>query len=226
MTTEKALLLVEGEADKSFFTEVCSRLFSEPHIQVEVALTRDMGGRSNTKQGIYNHLNILLRQQADGDIKQLAVVIDADYESVNLPDGFNNTVSKITTIVEPYGFTLKQDQTLFSGLVFENDNGLSDFGLWVMPNNRDEGMLENFIKVCVKTDEQPLFDYAVQVVQTVPEPKKFKQHHYSKAEVATWLAWQKKPGHGLYHVLGDDLLLDTDHALFKKLERWLKQIFI
>jgi hypothetical protein len=224
MAAEKALLLVEGEADQSFFKEVCNQLLLYP--QIQIALPKELGGKNNTKQGIYNHLNILLRQQADGDIKQLAVVVDADYESVNPPDGFNNTVSKITDIVSSYGFTLKQNQTLFSGLVFENDNGLSDFGLWVMPNNRDEGMLEDFIKASVKTDEQSLFDHAFQVVQTVPEPKKFKQHHYSKAEVATWLAWQKKPGHGLYHVLGDDLLLDTDHALFQELEKWLKHIFI
>jgi hypothetical protein len=221
----KALLLVEGEADKSFFTEVCSRLFSELHIQIEIALTRDIGGKSNTKQGIYNHLNMLLRQQADGDIKRLAVVIDADHESVNPPDGFNNTVSKIIAIVEPYGFTLKQNQTPLSGLIFENDNGLSDFGLWVMPNNTDEGMLEDFIKACIKTDEHSLFDHAIQSVQAVPEPKKFASHHYAKAEIATWLAWQKPPGHGLYYVVSDKLL-DNDHDLFQELECWLKQIFI
>lgn len=224
MTAEKALLLVEGEADQSFFKEICNKLLLSPHIQV--ALPRELGGRSNTKQGIYNHLNILLRQLADGDIKQLAVVIDADYESVNSPDGFNNTVNEIIKRVEPYGFALKQNQTPLSGLIFENDNGLSDFGLWIMPNNQNEGMLEDFIKACVKTDERPLFNHAIQIVQAVPEPKKFKQHHYSKAEVATWLAWQKKPGHGLYHVLCDDLLVDTNHALFQKLEQWLKQIFV
>jgi hypothetical protein len=70
-----------------------------------------------------------------------------------------------------------------------------------------------------------LFDHAALMVQTVPEPKKFKPHHYSKAEVATWLAWQKPPGHGLYYVVYDNLL-DTNHALFEEMQQWLKKIFI
>ena len=110
-----------------------------------------------------------------------------------------------------------------NGLVFENSDGLADLGLWIMPNNRDEGMLEDFIKTCVSTTEQPLFNHAVQVVQAVPN-KKFKDHHYSKAEVATWLAWQKPPGHGLYWSVKDKLL-DTNHALFQEMQQWLKNIF-
>ena len=46
----------------------------------------------------------------------------------------------------------------------------------------------------------------------------------AKAEVATWLAWQKQPGHGLYCAVKDNLL-NTDHTLFQELEQWLKKIF-
>lgn len=57
----------------------------------------------------------------------------------------------------------------------------------------------------------------------IPTPK-FPAHLTSKAEVATWLAWQKQPGHGLYAVIKDQLL-DYESPLFKELERWLLNVF-
>jgi hypothetical protein len=48
--------------------------------------------------------------------------------------------------------------------------------------------------------------------------------HRSKAEVATWLAWQKQPGHGLYRVV-EDQLIDMDSELFLELKDWLTHIY-
>lgn len=46
----------------------------------------------------------------------------------------------------------------------------------------------------------------------------------SKAEVATWLAWQKKPGQGLYAAC-DDNLLNTQAQLYVELLAWLNLVF-
>ena len=112
---------------------------------------------------------------------------------------------------------------LVGGVLFQHDDGLADFGLWVMPNNRDEGMLEDWIKHCIHPDENDLFAHAGTVVDTLPQTK-FKPIHISKAEVATWLAWQKKPGHGLYHSVEENLI-DTNSVLFKELSDWLNHIY-
>ncbi|HIH86657.1 MAG TPA: hypothetical protein HA304_01985 [Methanosarcinales archaeon] len=100
---------------------------------------------------------------------------------------------------------------------------MADFGLWVMPNNGDEGMLEDWIKSCVHPNENQLFAHAKTVVDTLPLTK-FKPIHISKAEVATWLAWQKQPGHGLYRAV-EDQLIDTNSALFQELSFWLTHIY-
>lgn len=213
------VLLVEGFADRDFFEQVCKSLKLNPLITV--ATSKDYQGIRNTKEDVFKLLPDLLTQIGIGKIERLAVVVDAD--NLEHGSGYEKTLNKVKEITANQGFALAENQT--NGLIFKHNGEFTDFGLWIMPNNQDEGMLEHFIKQCVKTDELPLFNHAVQIVQNLPEPKKFAAHHYSKAEVATWLAWQKPPGHGLYYSVSNDLL-DTNHALFQEMAQWLKKIFI
>ena len=214
----KRILLVEGEADKSFFKEVCKIL--KLHTKVEVAPPKGIGGSHNNKEGVLNHLNkVLIKQVGDAEITRLAIIIDAD--SVVNGGGYKCAIDRVAKIVHPYGFTLVSNPV--GGVIFQHDDDLADFGLWVMPNNCDEGMLEDWIKDCVHPDEKNLFAHAETVVDTLPQTK-FKPIHISKAEVATWLAWQKKPGHGLYHAV-EEQLIDINSELFKELSDWLNHIY-
>lgn len=212
------VLLVEGYADRDFFEQACNLLALNPLITV--ATSKDYQGIRNTKEDVFKLLPDLLTQMGIGKIERLAVVVDAD--SLEHGSGYEKTLNKVKEITANSGFALAENKT--NGLIFKHNGELTDFGLWIMPNNRDEGMLENFIKQCVKTDEQPLFAHAELTVQNLPKPK-FSPHNTTKAEVATWMAWQKKPGHGLYHSLQVNLL-DTNHALFQEMAQWLKNIFI
>jgi hypothetical protein len=221
------VLLVEGEDDRGFFEQVCKSLQLNPAIKV--APPKDYQADyeetlRNGKQAALNLLEDLLVELLDeaAPTQRLAIIIiDADYEQEN-GLGYQKTIEQISERVAEYDFSLVTNQT--GGLSFKHNDGVAEFGLWIMPNNLHDGMLEDFIKTCVKINEQPLFDHSVQVVDDVPD-KKFKSHHYSKAQVNTWLAWQKPPGHGLYYSVSDKLL-DNEHALFQDLTQWLKQIFI
>ncbi len=221
------VLLVEGEDDRGFFEQICRSLQLNPAIKI--APPKDYQADYETalrngKQGALNLLEDLLIELLDeaAPTRRLAIIIDADYEQEQ-GLGYQRTIKQVCDRAAEYEFSLVENQT--EGLRFKHSDGLVEFGVWLMPDNQRDGMLEDFIKTCVKTDEQLLFNHAVQVVQDVPEPKKFKSHHYSKAQVNTWLAWQKPPGHGLYYAVSDKLL-DTEHALFQELEQWLKNIFI
>lgn len=90
-------------------------------------------------------------------------------------------------------------------------------------DNKEEGMLEDWIKTCISPDEITLFQKACTSVQQLAEPK-FKKHLQTKAEIATWLAWQKSPGHGLYAVINNDLL-DENCEVYKELCEWLDTTF-
>lgn len=216
----RQVLLVEGESDRGFLEEVCKAL--DLHTKVEVSPPKRVGGSHNTREGVFNHLkNVMLKQLDDATITRLAIVVDADSDVNGC--GYSRTIQRVTRIVEPHGFTLKSDS--LDGVIFKHNDGLADFGLWVMPNNLGEGMLEDFIKTCVKSEEHGLLAHATTVVGTLPQPPKFKQIHTSKAEVATWMAWQEKPGHGLYHAVEKELI-DMNSALFRELCDWLTYIYI
>jgi hypothetical protein len=219
------ILLVEGEADRGFLEQVCKKLNLNP--EIKIATPKDFQADydnplPNGKQNVLNLLNDLLPDLIDEspDIKRLAAIIDADYDIKN-GLGFQKTLNRIKEIATDYDFNLLENNN--NGLIFKN--GDLEFGLWIMPNNQQEGMLEDFIRTCITSDEQELFNKAAETIQTISAPKFDKTIHLTKAEIATWLAWQKTPGHGFYVSVKDNLL-QTDHALFQELEKWLKHIFI
>ena len=187
-----------------------------------VAPPKDLGGTHNTKGGVINHLkNALLPQLADGTMTHIAAIVDADYAAHG--GGYTNTMDRLSEALAPFGFTLEPEQVENSGLCFKNADGLADFGLWIMPRSQHEGMLEDWVKSCVDENEQALFEHATNAVQQLAAPK-FPTHKISKAEVATWLAWQKEPGHGLYHLITESLL-NRQSPLFVELEQWLEKVF-
>ena len=217
--TAKRILLVEGEADKSFFEIICKKLGL--HTIVEVAAPKDLTQARNGKWHAIKLLPILIKYLADEEMEltHLAIVVDAD--RVADGNGYKNTIDKVTEFVAQEGYALNPNSV--AGLLFNHDEDLADFGLWVMPNNCDEGMLEDWIKNCVHSNEHELFTHAQEVVGEL-SPRKFKPIHCSKAEVATWLAWQEQPGHGLYRIVEDELI-DTNSAPYNELSTWLNHIY-
>ena len=215
--SSKNILLVEGEADRAFFELICKKLALDAFVRV--AAPKDLTGSHNTKEGVFNCLPTELKNLGDGHTTYLAVVLDADSEPNG---GFQAARDRINEIVEPFGYRLSSGNA--GGSIYQNDDGLADLGLWVMPNNAQEGMLEDWVKSCMHSDEQTLFTYAVSAIDALPAPPKFNTIHRSKAEVATWLAWQKRPGHGLYRIVQDDLI-DTGSLLYLELSAWLKHVF-
>lgn len=218
------ILLVEGDADRNLFAQLCKSLPFSPEIRV--ASPRDLNLESrNGKQAVLKQTSILLKQFADletGSQRRLAVVIDADHKGEG-GLGFQKTVEQFMNIVGELGFVLVSDSSNNHGLIFQHSDGLPDLGLWVMPNNDSDGMLEDWIKDCIHQDEKPLFTHAESIVGAL-NPKRFKPIHLSKAEVATWLAWQEQPGHGLYLTVTGQLL-DANRPLYTDLIVWLKHIF-
>lgn len=218
--SSKRILLVEGEADRGFFEALSKRL----KIQLDVQIcTPKSVGEYDSKQGVFRALkSTYLQQLNDGQIERLAVVLDAD--SVAFGGlGFTQTLAQLTAVLNPFGF--KQDSAASPGLSFTHSNGLHPFGAWVMPNNAADGMLEDWVKACIAPSELALLGHAQSSIGGIPCGPKFKPVHQTKAEVATWLAWQTKPEHGLYRAAEEVGLLDDKAQPFVDLCAWLMQIF-
>jgi len=216
----KNILLVEGEADRGFFEVLCRILGIAADVRVAIPKDTDSGAH-NTKQGVLSHLTAaLLPQLQDGQLDRIGVVVDAD--RVAHGSGYPVTLQRFADALAQAGYQLKPAAA--SGLIFSHQDGLANLGLWIMPNNADEGMLEDWIKACVHPAEAGLYQHGEASIDSIPGGPKFQPWHRTKAEVATWLAWQKKPEHGLYNAVQPDLL-NTDEPLFKELQAWLVDVF-
>ncbi len=224
------ILLVESETDRGFLEQICKLELNElPKIkpqEVKVCPPKDYQQDYeewlyNRKQGVLNLLEDLLPELTNQDAatKKLAAIVDADYGN-NKINGFEETLNQVKEKAAKFNFYLAENDN--NGLIFKHQEEDAKFGLWIMPNNQANGELEDFIKFCIQENEA-LFRHAVQIVENLPE-KKFNPTDKTKAEVATWLAWQKPPGHGVYWTVYDGLL-NTDYALFQELQNWLKQVF-
>lgn len=216
----KNILLVEGEADRGFFEALCL-LLGIP-ADVRVSTPKDRGGTHNTKEGVLSHLTkVLLPQLQDGQLERIGVVVDAD--RVAHGSGYPVTLQRFTDALAHDGYQ-PSPAAATTGLVFSHQNGLADLGLWIMPNNADEGMLEDWIKQCLHPSEAGLYQHGEKSIDVIPGGPKFQPWHRTKAEVATWLAWQKKPEHGLYNAVQPDLL-NTSAPLFTEMHAWFKHVF-
>jgi hypothetical protein len=221
MSNAKKVLIVEGKYDEEFYKAVCQAIGLGPRITV--APPQKIGGNFNNKEGVFNHLPMMLQQLADGRIEQLALVVDADYDGEG-GLGYKRTVQRVQEIVASFGYTIDtRSKKALGGHVFNNSDGLSDLGLWVMPNNQDDGMLEHWIKGCIIPNDSRLVEHSVAVVGALPDPK-FKPIHFAKAEVSTWLAWQRIPGRGPEHAVAENLF-DTTSIQYDLISKWLKHIY-
>jgi len=220
MGNQSGILLVEGEFDRAFFEVICKSIGLDT--SVKVAPPKSLSGTHNTKEGVFNYSPTLLSQLADGSLTRLGLVVDADSPPTG---GFATTLTRVHGIVAPYGYKpLPTLGVAASGQIYKNDDGLADIGLWVMPDNAANGILEDWAKQCLLPAEAALFNLAATTVAALPVPKKFSGLHVSKAEVATWLAWQKQPGHGLYRA-AEDGLFDTGSPQYVALIAWLEHVF-
>ena len=91
-----------------------------------------------------------------------------------------------------------------------------------MPNNKLPGALEDFVKFLVPEDDV-LWHYAEQVIENIPE-KLFPENARLKAQIHTWLAWQKEPGSRIGSAITQKYL-SVDVAEATLFVEWIKQVF-
>lgn len=113
------------------------------------------------------------------------------------------------------------------------------FGVWLMHDcATDDGKLEHLIESLIPADD-PLWPFAKQCVSQVPgivsnanaklssgegPLERFRDVDRIKAEVHTWLSWQKKPGAPLGAAI-NDRILGCDSPVARKVLSWMKELY-
>jgi hypothetical protein len=122
----------------------------------------------------------------DPEVKNLGVVFDADLNPTGRYASFRNRCDSF--------FTLPRDLPE-QGLVVESASIGKRPGLWIMPDNKSDGILETFLKLLVPDADEPTWKYATQCVAEARNIGcKYRDTHIPKADLYTWLAWHDPPG--------------------------------
>ena len=125
---DKYLLLVEGNDDKHVVWQLL-----EHHRVPERFKVRDEGGIENTFERIIEILDVVV----DGsDLETLGIIVDVNADPASR---WQSLKDRLRTL----GYTLPNEPDP-EGTIIEQE-GRPSIGIWLMPNNRMPGMLEDFV---------------------------------------------------------------------------------
>lgn len=156
------------------------------------------------------------------NLERLGVVIDADDSAANRWAALRHRLKNLGDITVPdLPDTPDIDGTICTA---QRQDRTVKLGIWLMPDNQQAGMLEHFISSLIKPDDL-LWPRARDCVNGIPaDQRRFHPPHQIKAEVYTWLAWQKDPGNP-FGVAIEARCLDAEAPRARHFVDWLRRLF-
>lgn len=151
----------------------------------------------------------------------LGIVIDADLD-------LNEKWQRIRDILQRASYNM-QDVPLVpdsEGTVIEQES-LPKFGVWIMPDNQTQrGYLEDFLSFLVPANDLT-WEQAKKCVDNLQNKPFIRQNvnHTIKAEILTYLAWQRDPGK-LFGAAIAERYLQPNTPQAQKFIDWLKRLFV
>lgn len=197
-------LLVEGNDDKHVIWALC-KLFN-------VNETFDVVDCEEI-DNLFDQIPVRLKQPG---IETIGIIIDADSD---LQLRWKN----LKQLLNAQGFVLPEILPE-SGLIL-SELGRVTIGVWIMPNNNLNGMLEDFINFLIPLDDT-LFPIIIENLNEIENKQlnKYKLIHKSKAIVHSWLSVQEDPGTPMGLSI-TKRYLTTDDEICKTFIAWLNNLY-
>ena len=205
-------LLVEGQDDRHVIQCLWKKERKEKELPFCISETN----------GIEKLIEAIPEQIKAPSRKVLGIVVDTNG---NLNKCWKKVTSKIKEGIKDLGVEQVQipDGPTLTGTII-NCKTIS-IGIWLMPDNKSCGELENFI-IEMLPESDFTWPSAQKYIENIPEEdRKFSnsKSKIEKAQLFAWLATRKKPGRmGAAISVGD---LTEDNELSKKFLKWLSDLF-
>ena len=205
MTVPDAVLLVEGNDDLHVIANLLQHHNFPEVFEILV------------KNGIDRILETLPVQLKASGIKRVGIVVDADttaelrwasIRGILIAEGYHNA----PIFPEKAGTIVSQDDQ-------------PRFGLWIMPDNKIPGMLEDFAACSISPDDALCTRARRAVEEIPPEHRLFAERHITKAYIHTWLAWQQDPGTPMGLAI-TKRYLDATAPEAESFLAWLRRLFV
>ncbi len=204
-------LLVEGKNDQHVIWNLAERL--------KLKETFDVDAKDSYKQ-LIEALPTLLK--STNTLKRIGIIVDAD-------ENGGSHWNAIRTVLEKSGYYSSLPGTLpKEGFICHpDDEEQLIVGVWIMPDNRMNGMLEDFVAFMIPDYvDNPLLKKADEVLLELERNSMnaYKQAHHAKARIHTWLAWQDEPGTPMGTAITKQIL-STESELCRVFIHWLELLF-
>jgi hypothetical protein len=221
--TRPRWLLVEGDDDKFVAINLLRRHgehFGDESAEapVHIPFVRAAGGLSK----LWPLARIELKSR-----RRFGIILDADLDEGRAwdllrkelgsipdpPEWVTAAVSALPADLPPTGVVIEQGERSEFAL-----------GVWIMPNNGAAGTLDDFL-IDLIPPEDPHWPHAMSAVADASaRGTTFKAQYASKAQVHTWLAWQKDPGVP-YGRAVESAYFDHDTPSARAFVAWFKRMF-
>lgn len=200
-------LLVEGNSDKQVIDALCKQ-----H-QISDLFTFAFPNEG----GIENLIATLPRKLKEENLETLGIVVDADLDLAARWQAVTNKLKdsgyqNIPKVPPETGWIDVQPE-------------LPKIGVWVMPDNKLPGMLEDFVAYLIPAEDL-LKHKAIAILNEIELEKLncYSLTHRKKAFIHTWLAWQVKPGMPMGQAITAKAL-SNDSAIASVFITWLNNLF-
>lgn len=150
-------------------------------------------------------------------LQHLGVVVDCD------PDkGMRVRWQQLFNLAKNAGYDVPKTPAQ-QGTILVRE-GRPALGIWLMPDNKGDGFLEDFVGFLVSPGDA-MWEWADKCLDLVPEcPSRFKPSHRAKARIHSWLAWQEEPGTPMGSAI-TQRYLDAHAAHALRFFAWLRLLF-
>lgn len=168
-------------------------------------------------KGITALLSSIPVRLKESGVNTIGILIDADTDIMNRWESVRQQLNKA-------GYTSVPTTISKEGYIHK-ENGKVTIGVWLMPDNNTNGMLEDFIRFLIP-DRDALLPIAESTLDSIESESlnNYSSIHKSKALIHTWLAWQEVPGTPMG--LGiTKRYLDPDVKECSAFVGWIKSLF-
>ena len=215
------ILSVEGQDDKHFVWQLCAQHPST----FSIARSGDAFQVDLTSQSVaFSISDKISREELIKAIPQelkvsgrevVGVLVDADADVGKCWEELTSAFQGTNIDFPP--------SPMADGTIIPVDTTLSKIGVWLMPDNKRPGELEDFVAKMIPGYD-PVWPLSRGYINQIPDgDRKFTQDKTPKAELYAWLAARKEPSRmGAAVGAGD---LDVNGSPCQEFLNWLIQLF-
>ena len=171
---ERKILLVEGPNDLHVIKHICDKSLPMADFHIE------------NKDGLDNLLNAIGPEIKAPGREVVGLVVDVN-------GSFDTRWSDVSRKLQSAGIDVP-NKPASAGTFIEANEKSPKVGIWLMPNNRSPGELEDFVQEMIHPDD-PVWPKSESYIDSIPlDDRKFAERKEMKAKIHAWLAAQEHPG--------------------------------